>query len=159
MVSDKEIIYLERAKNELNLAETIFKISTTKELKLELGLKEDISFFSNVIGSCYFCIFYSAKALLEFKSIKTKQPNEHNKTLKEFEKLVESGEIDRKLLEIYHNLVIKADELLGIFVIEKNKRGKYTYRRLPQSNLEPAKKSIRNAGIFLKNVNLLIKNE
>ena len=36
----KEKIYLERAKNELDLAQAIFKLSITNKLKLEFELKE-----------------------------------------------------------------------------------------------------------------------
>lgn len=70
----KDILYLERAKNELDLAQAINKISTENKLKLELELKEDSSFFSNVIATAYYYIFYSAKALLHFKNITTNPP-------------------------------------------------------------------------------------
>ena len=153
----KEKIYLERAKNELSLAKTIFKISVTDKLKIEFELKEDTTFFSNVIGNAYYCIFYSAKALLYFKNISTVPPEEHKKTLEEFEKLALSGEIDMELLKIYKSIVVKADELLGIFRKEKSKRGRFTYKQLPQSNLEPAKESIENAEKFIKNIKLIVR--
>ena len=126
---------MQRAKNELSLAKTVFRISTNKKLKNELELKEDSTFFSNVISISYYSIFYSAKALLESRGIKTRMPDEHKKTLVEFEKLVNSGEIDKELLLIYKSIFIKAEELLGIFQKEKSKRGTYTYFKLPQSNL------------------------
>ena len=152
----KEILYLDRAKNELYLAKAIFKLSSDKELKLEFELKEDTTFFSNVISSSYYCIFYSAKALLHSKGIKTEPPDEHQKTLKEFEKLASSGEIDLELLKIYKSMVIKAQYLLGIFIKEKSKRGKFTYKKLPQANMEPAEESIENAEKFFNNINLII---
>lgn len=155
----KDVLYLQRAKNELDLAKAIFKLSTENKLKLELELKEDSTFFSNVISNSYYCIFYSAKALLHSKGITTEPPEEHKKTLEEFEKLVLSGEIDVELLNIYKSIVIKADELLGIFRKEKSKRGKFTYQKLPQANLEPAKESMDNAEKFYKNINLMIKNK
>ena len=46
----KEILYLNRAKNELDLANAVFKISTETKFKLGLELKEDSTFFSNVIS-------------------------------------------------------------------------------------------------------------
>lgn len=160
MVSDnKEILYLERAKNELDLSKAIFKLSTKKNLKLEFELKEDTTFFSNVINLSYYCIFYSAKALLYAKDIITESPEEHKKTLNEFEKLTLSGEIDIELLKIYKSIVIKADELFGIFKKEKSKRGRFTYKKLPQANLEPAKESLNNAEKFFKNINLMIKSK
>lgn len=153
----KEILYIERAKNELDLAKAVFKLSNDNKLKLEFELKEDSTFFSNVISNSYYCIFYSAKALLQTKSIITDPPEEHKKTLDEFEKLAFSGEIDAELLKIYKEIVIKADELLGIFRKEKSKRGRFTYKKLPQANLEPAKESLANAEKFFKNINLMLQ--
>src|SRR3989338_1120211 len=153
----KEILYLNRAKNELDLANAVFKISTETKFKLDLELKEDSTFFSNVISNSYYCIFYSAKAFLHTKGINTPPPEEHRKTLEEFEKLAASGQIDKELVKIYKDIVIKAEELLGIFAKEKSKRGKFTYRMLPQANLEPAKESLENAEKFYKNINLIIR--
>jgi uncharacterized protein (UPF0332 family) len=153
----REILYLERAKSELDLAKAVFRVSTSPALKLNMGLKPDSTFFSNVIASSYYCIFYSAKALLITEGIETKSPEEHEKTLREFERLIESGKIDRELLIIYRTIVVRADELLGIFQREKSKRGKFTYRKLPQANLRPAEESLENAEKFLKNINLLVK--
>src|SRR3989344_9204317 len=152
----KEKTYVERTKNELDLARAVFKLSTTNKLKLEFELRENSTFFSNVISSSYYCIFYSAKALLYIRGILTKPPEEHKKTLEKFEKLAVSGEIDAELLLIYKSIVVKADELLGIFRKEKSKRGKFTYRKLPQANLEPAKESLDNAVKFFKNINLML---
>ena len=89
----------------------------------------------------------------------TEPPEEHRKTLNEFEKLVIISEIDKELLKIYRDISVKADELLGIFIIEKSKRGRFTYKKLPQANIEPAQASLRNAKRFLKNINLMIKNK
>lgn len=155
----KEILYLQRAKNELDLAKAVFKLSMDSKLKLEFELKEDSTFFSNVISNSYYCIFYSAKALLQSKNVITEPPEEHRKTLNEFEKLVLSGEIDVELLKIYKEIIVKADELLGIFRKEKSKRGRFTYQKLPQANLEPAKESLDNSEKFLKNINLMLKSE
>jgi len=158
MVSgSKEILYLERAKNELELAKAVFRLSTDRRLKAEFELKEDSTFFSNVIGNAYYCIFYSAKALLQSRNITTEPPEEHKKTLDEFEKLVLSGEIDAELLTIYKSIVVKADELLGIFVREKSKRGDFTYKKLPQANIEPARESLANAEKFFKNMNMILR--
>ncbi len=159
MASDhKEFLYLQRAKNELDLAKAVFRLSTDKTLKTEFELREDTTFFSNVINNSYYCIFYSAKALLQSRNIRTKPPEEHKKTLDEFEKLVLAGIVDVELLKIYKSILIKADELLGIFRKEKSKRGKFTYQKLPQANLEPAKESLNNAEKFYRNINLIIKS-
>lgn len=155
----REILFIQRAKNELDLARAVFKLSIEKRLKREFELKKDATFFSNVIGLCYYCIFYAAKALLQLKNITTEPPEEHRKTLEEFEKLAISGEIDVDLLKIYKSIVVKADELLGIFKKEKGKRGKFTYKKLPQTNLQPAEESINNAEKFFKNVNLIVRRK
>lgn len=156
-MDSRAVLYLERAKNEFDLAKAIFKISTTEEIKAMLELKADSTFFSNAISNAYYCIFYSAKAFLCSKGIITEPPEEHQKTYAEFEKLVFSGEIDVELLNIYKSMAVKADELLNIFRWEKSKRGAFTYRKLPQANMEPADESILNAGKFLKNINLLLR--
>ncbi len=52
-------------------------------------------------------------------------------------------------------MLIKADTLLHIFKYEKGKRGKFTYRKLSQANLEPAQESLDNAITFFKHINNL----
>ena len=159
MDSNLKKLYIERAKNELDLAKAIFKISNEAKFKLNLEIKESATFFSNVIINSYYCIFYSAKAFLSKRGIEIKSPEEHRKTLKEFEKFSLSGEIDEELLKIYNETLIKAEELLGIFIKEKSKRAKFTYKELPQANLEPAEESLENAEKFYKNINLILKDE
>ncbi len=53
---------------------------------------------------------------------------------------------------MYEEILIKADTLLHIFKHEKNKRGKFTYRKLPQANLNPAQESLDNALNFFKHI-------
>jgi uncharacterized protein (UPF0332 family) len=157
-MDSKDKLYIERAENEVILARAIFSLSEGIAKK-ELFVPEDITFYSAVISHAYYCIFYSAKALLYIKGISTEAPEEHKKTLEEFEKLTLSGEIDTELLLIYKSIVIKADELLGIFRKEKSKKGKFTYQKLPQANLIPAEESLNNAKKFFKNVNLMIDKD
>ncbi len=114
-------------------------------------MKED-TYYSAAISHAYYCIFYAAKAYLLLKEIKTEAPEEHKKTFEAFSKLVEAGIIDVELLKIYQKLFIKADALLQIFELEKGKRSKFTYKKLPQANREPAKESINNAQFFYKNI-------
>lgn len=151
------MLYLQRAKNELDLANAVFKISENDKLKLELELKKDTTFYSNVIAVSYYSIFYSAKAYLVRNGINTEPPEEHRKTYEEFERLVLSGKIDVALFQIYKEMVIRADELLGIFMREKSKRGRFTYQKLPQANREPASESLRNATTFLRNITLMLQ--
>ena len=59
----------------------------------------------------------------------------HKKTFEAFEKyIVQTGKLDTELLKIYKKMVVRADELLGIFSKEKRKRGEFTYQKLPQAN-------------------------
>jgi len=67
-------------------------------------------------------------------------------------KLVTKGILDVELLRIYEKILMKADSLLGIYETEKNKRGKYTYRKLAQANHDPAKESLDNASLFFRHI-------
>lgn len=151
-------IFIERAKTELKMAETLFRLSWNTDEKLNLDIKEETTFYSGVISHSYYCIFYSAKALLLTKNIKTEAPEVHKKTYEEFKRhFVDSGILDVELLRIYRKLVIRADELLGIFKEEKWKRGHYTYKTIPQANKGPAEESMDNAKTFLSNIIMLIE--
>lgn len=145
-------LYLKRAQNELNLSLMVMKISDDKELQVSVFKMQSDTYYSAVISHAYYCIFYAAKAYLLTKGIKTEAPEEHKKTFEEFSKLVEQGVIDVELLKIYEKMLIKADTLLHIFELEKGKRGKFTYRTLPQANREPAKESIENAQTFFRHI-------
>lgn len=145
-------IYLARAQNELNLSVMIKKISDDKKMQVEIfGMKED-TYYSAAISHAYYSIFYAAKAYLLLKGVKIQAPEEHKKTFDEFSKLVDKGTVDMELLKIYQSMLIKADTLLHIFELEKGKRGRFTYRRIPQANQEPAQESIKNAQVFFNNI-------
>jgi|SRR3989338_2948834 len=145
-------IYLIRAQNELNLSMMIQKISDDQKIQIEVfGVKED-TYYSAVISHAYYSIFYAAKAYLLLKDIKTSAPEEHKKTFDEFSELVDKGAVDVELLKIYKNMLMRADTLLRVFEIEKGKRGKFTYKRIPQANREPAQESINNAKVFFNNI-------
>ncbi|RLI97218.1 MAG: hypothetical protein DRO96_01190 [Candidatus Aenigmatarchaeota archaeon] len=151
-------IFIERGKTELKIAETLFRLSNNADEKTSLDIKEDMTFYSAVISHSYYCIFYAAKAILMSKNIKTSTPEVHKKTYEEFKRVfVDSGILDVELLRIYRKLVIRADELLGIFKEEKWKRGHYTYKTIPQANKGPAEESIENAKTFLSNIIMLIE--
>jgi len=153
-------LYLERSENELELAKIIFKISNKKDIQKGIfDIDNPLTFFSSVISHCYYCIFYSAKAYLLKKGIKTEAPEEHKKTFEEFKNLVEKGVIDVELLRLYEKIIIRADTLIGIFDKEKGKRGRFTYRKLSQANYEPAKESLENAKTFFKHTYNLINEE
>lgn len=136
----------------------IQKISDDTKIQVDIfGTKED-TYYSAAISHAYYSIFYSAKAYLLLKGIKTSAPEEHKKTFEEFKTQVEMGIIDVELLKIYQRMIVKADTLLDIFGFEKSKRGKFTYKRIAQANKEPAKESIQNAKIFFSHIFSLCKN-
>lgn len=152
---------LARAENEAIAGQVLFEVSGNRELqKNAFGLEREFTFYSAVISHAYYCIFFSAKAILAIEGIKTESPYIHAKTLRAFEeKLVITGKLDVELLKIYKSIVIKADELLGIFSREKGKRGHFTYQKLPQANLEPAMDSMKNALFFFKHINKVIRKD
>jgi uncharacterized protein (UPF0332 family) len=98
-----------------------------------------------VISHAYFSIFYSAKAYLISKGIKTSAPEEHKKTYEEFKRLVDEKIVDRELLELYDDAIMKAESLLEIFHSEKKKRGHFTYNVQSEANKPYAEKSVANA--------------
>ncbi len=153
-MDDEAELYLQRAENELIAAQILFEISNNPSTQKEqFKLEKEFTFYSSVISHSYYCIFYSAKAMLAEIGIKTEAPEVHKKTLEAFEKhLVETGKLDFELLKIYQKMVIRAEELLGIFSKEKGKRGRFTYQKLPQANKEPAKESFDNSSFFFKNI-------
>jgi len=158
-MSGEAELYLQRAENELVAAQMLFDVSNNPALQKEqFKLEKDFTFYSAVISHSYYCIFYSAKAILVGEGIKTEAPEVHRKTLEEFEKkLVKTGKLDVELLKIYQKIIVRAEELLGIFSKEKGKRGEFTYQKLPQANKEPAKESLDNASFFFKNINKIIR--
>src|SRR3989344_8002769 len=108
-------LYLEKANNEIKLAEIVLFLSNNKNLQTEIfKIENPETYYSAVISHAYYCIFYSAKAYLAKKEIKTEAPEEHKKTYGEFKKLVLQGIVDEELLKIYEEIIVKADTLLGI---------------------------------------------
>ena len=151
--------YIERAGNEIVIAETLNKISIDLQTKQSFGIDDKMTFYSSVISHAYYAIFYSAKAILLTKNIKTSFPEVHKKTYEEFEKyFVKTGTLDVKLLKIYKEMIIKADYLLEIFKDLKINRGKFAYKTIPQANKEPAEKSLENAKTFVSNIIKVIEN-
>lgn len=144
-MEDLAELYIERAENEFTAGKILFEVSQNQEMQVEqYKLKKNFTFYSAVISHTYYCIFYSAKAILTKEGIRTYSPNIHKNTLEAFEThLVINGKLDVELLKIYKQMIIRAEELLGIFAKEKGKRGEFTYQKLSQANLEPAMESTR----------------
>jgi len=148
--------YLERAENELILAKANFELSIKEEVKQMLKIPSRKTFFNDVISEAYYSIFYSAKAYLLNKGIKTRAPEEHKKTYEEFKKLVENNELSNELLKIYEDALDKADSLLKIFFDEKRNRGRFTYNINANANLPFAEQSIKNARIFVSTIKSIL---
>ncbi len=150
--------FLDRSENELIIAETLRDISNDSKKKEFLKIPLEISFYSAVISHSYYAIFYSAKAILLTKDIKTTFPEVHKKTYDEFDNnFVKTGIIDVKLLEIYQKMIIRADHLLEIFKDLKFKRGLFTYQTISQANKEYAEDSLKNAKLFVNNITKIVK--
>ena len=156
-----ETLYLIRAENEIAAAQILLEASKNPGLQKQIfNLQSDYTFYSSVISHCYYSIFFSAKAILAAEGIKTYSPNIHLETLNSFDKaLVKTGKLDIYFLKIYKQMILRADYLLNIFAAEKEKRGRFTYRTIPQANLEPAMESMKNALFFFKHINKIIRKE
>ena len=153
-------IYLERANNEIMAAESLKRLSEQNEDKKNFDLPLNISFYSSVISHSYYAIFYSTKALLLTKNIKTSSPEVHKKTFEEFKKnFADAGILDVSLLKIYNKMMIRADELLQIFKDERWKRGYFTYQTIPQANKPYADESIKHSKFFVSNIMKVIKDK
>lgn len=152
-------LYIERAENELVAAGMLMEVSRNRQLRKEqFKIERDFTFYSSVISHAYYCIFYSAKAILINGGIKTESPEIHKKTLEAFESfLVKTGRLDVQLLMIYKKMMLRADELLGMYSRERRKRGEYTYQKLPQANLNPAEESLESASLFFKAINGVLR--
>ena len=129
---DSEVkLFFERAENEFRLANAVFKLSENSSMKKDAGARDDDTFYSAAISHSYYAIFYAAKSLLLAKNIKTESPEIHKRTFEEFKKhFVDSGMLDVELLKIYDRMIIRADELLGLFSREKWKRWHFTYQTI-----------------------------
>lgn len=151
-------LYLERAENEFRLAKALFNLSKTERIKIRLEANPEDTFYSAVISHCYYVIFYITKAILLTKNMQTKPPEIHKKTFEEFKRnFVDTGILDVELLKIYSKMIVRADELLGLFAKEKWKRGHFTYHTIAQANIKPAIESIENAKKFLTNIKKVIE--
>mgnify|MGYP001567241458 CR=1 FL=1 len=151
---DSEVkLYLERAENKIIIAKASFEISLDNNKKEQLGIPINQTFFNDVISHAYYAIFYSAKAYLISKEIKTKAPEEHKKTYEEFKKIIAS-KLNNQLVDIYDTETTKAEVLLNIFFTEKRKRGRFTYNIKSEANIPYARESIDNAVKFVS----IIKN-
>ena len=62
-----------------------------------------------------------------------------------------------ELFVIYEDAEAKAEELFNSLSDERNKRGEFTYERLPKTNRLPAVESIKNASQFVRDIGTILK--
>ncbi len=158
---DSEVkLLLDRADNELLVARTLKKLSEDDKLKTDLTIPSKATFYSSVISHSYYAIFYAARASLLSVGIKISAPSVHKKAYDEFKKaFVDSGKLDKHLLEVYETMLIRAEDLLQIMKDEKSKRGKFTYKTYPQANKDPAEDSIKNAFLFFNSISKILQGK
>ncbi len=153
-------LYLDRAENELLAARALQRLSEDAKLKTDAEIPAATTFYSGTISHAYYAIFYAAKALLLTEGVKTSSPDIHKRTYEAFERtFVTTGVLDVKLLQTYQTLAIRAEELLGIFKMEKWKRGNFTYTTIPQANKEPATDSVKRATLFVAHLGKVAKTK
>lgn len=148
---------IERSENELILANAIKYLSDNSDLKKEkFNIAEDITFYSAVISHAYYSIFYGAKSYLLYKNESLPERGQHQAVYYAFKRFVKNGSINKELLDIYEDIKIKAEYLLGILEEEEKNRTTYTYQKLPQANKEPAEGSLNNARVFFSHMKEII---
>jgi uncharacterized protein (UPF0332 family) len=149
-------IFLNRAKEEEKLARVLFRISTDRRLQQEeLHLESTSSFHNAVISHAYYSIFYSTKAYLLKKGIRTHEPAEHRKVCKTFERFVISGTLSTEIRRFVKDSSNNGNDLLSILKNEKKKRGEWTYEHHNPANRIPTQKSLDNANMFIKTMSTL----
>jgi len=156
MVSETKL-YLDRAEDEILLSKKDLELSTNNNTKELFGISVEKTFYYSVISHAYYSIFYTAKAYLYLKGIITQAPDEHQKTYDKFRTFIERGILDNELLRIYENEISKAESLLRIFFLEKDKRGRFTYNIKSEANLPYAKESLGNARRFVSVIKAIIE--
>jgi len=151
-------LLMDRAANEIFAAKALKKLSEEEQLKKEFEFPNSVSFYSSVISHAYYAIFYSAKAYLTSKNIPLKSTQgQHQQVYYEFRKLVEKGIIEKELLNIYEEIMGRAEALLDILKTERVKRTNFTYETIPQANKEPAEDSLNNALLFISHIKEFIR--
>jgi hypothetical protein len=66
-------------------------------------------------------------------------------------------ELEDELFLMYEDAEAKAEELFNSLSDEREKRGQFTYERLPKANRLPAEESIKNATQFVRDIETILK--
>jgi uncharacterized protein (UPF0332 family) len=151
-------LMVKKANNNLKFAKLTLNISDDKNIKETLGLDENDSFYDWVIVTAYYAMFHIAHALLATKEIKMGKIRVHEATLYALAKhFILNKELEDDLFLMYENAESKAEELFNSLSYEKQKRGEFTYERLPKANRLPAEESIKNATQFVREIETILK--
>jgi uncharacterized protein (UPF0332 family) len=151
-------LMIKKANNNLKFAKMTLKISDNKDLKETLGLEEQDSFYDWAIITTYYAMFHITQALLATKEIKIGKIRTHEATLYALAHyFIISKELEDELFLIYEDAEAKAEELFNTLSDEREKRGRFTYERLPKANRQPAEESIKNATHYVRDIETILK--
>ncbi len=158
--------FLNNAKDSLNSASVLSRISTSEELQKAVGYP-DFKGFLWVINASYYSMFYMARALLEKGGIKIKR--DQNIHMMTFDAVVYffylTGKLQKKLVEDFEEAGIeagmalaqqKAFQLVQDYEYEKQKRGDFTYEMGFVAMENKAKTSLERANNFNEEIKKII---
>lgn len=158
--------FMNNAKNSLDSARLLFKVSTNKELQNSLGFP-NFNGFLWVVNASYYSMFYMARALLESEGVKIKTDNSVH--LVTFNALVYyfylTGKIQKNLIEEFKEAGEEASETLGKdkakaliedYSYEKDKRGRFTYEMGEIAIRNKAETSLNRALRFNEEIRKII---
>jgi uncharacterized protein (UPF0332 family) len=150
--------FLSNADKSLNSANALYDLSTDKDMQEKTGYFEFDGFLW-VVNSCYYSMFYMARALLESEGIKIKsEVSIHSIT---FDSVINffylNGKLEKKLIEDLAEGLEEASEILGKekadllmeeYFFEKGKRATFTYKTKETVLKSKAKTSLDRARRF-----------
>ncbi len=150
--------FLSNADKSLNSANALYDLSTDKDMQEKTGYF-DFDGFLWVVNSCYYSMFYMARAFLESEGIKIKsQLSIHAIT---FDSVINffyvNNKLEKKLIEDLAESLEEASEILGKekadllmedYLFEKGKRATFTYKTKETVLKSKAKTSLDRARRF-----------
>lgn len=159
--------FLSNAKKSLTSANVLYDLSTDKDMQEKTGYT-NFDGFLWVVNTCYYSMFYMARALLESEGIKIKSDMSiHSVT---FDAVINffylNGKLQKKLIEEFAESLEEAAEILGRqkadllmedYFFEKGKRAIFTYRTEEIVIKAKAKTSLERARRFIKEIRKIIK--
>ena len=159
---EKAFVFIEllikKANNNLKLAKIVFDISSNSKQKANHKLLEGDSFYDWVIITSYYAMFHITHSLLATKKIRIRNIRVHEATLYAFaHHFILTKELEDDLFLMYEDAEARANQLFNELSEEKQKRGQFTYERLPKANKEPAEESLNNAIKFVRDIESIVR--